>query len=370
VRREIEIALIRRALDNIDAHRSDAEGEPFELPVSTYLDPARLERERAMFRESPVVVGFASQVATPGQFITHDHAGVPIVVARDREGVLRGFINACRHRGTRLADGCGEAERLACPYHGWTYGLSGRLEAVPHRQEFDGIDLTERGLVAVPVWERFGLIFAHRERPFPFAEDLDFLGSHVLFAPSERSRRMNWKLMMDGSWESYHFRVTHAKTIASLFFDNTGVFDFAGGDIRMVLIKRSIAELDRADPESWRIRPHANLLYGLFPNTIVLVQPDHAMVVTMWPTAVDRTTVVAGMLVPEAPSSEKAIAHWQKNEAIFWAAIEEDAAMGERIQSTLASGANRTLLFGRNEHLIGKYHRALEAHCPLAPKDA
>jgi phenylpropionate dioxygenase-like ring-hydroxylating dioxygenase large terminal subunit len=366
VRQESEIELIRRALDNIDRHRSDADGEPFELPVDDYLDPGRLERERALFRALPVTVGFASQVASPGDFVTHDHAGVPLVVTRDRHGVLRAFVNACRHRGTRIADGCGRAERLVCPYHGWSYNLSGRLEGVPHRREFAGVDLEQRGLIELPVWQRFGLVFARltpgpAERAFPFAEDLEELDGHVLHAPSERSRRMNWKLMMDGSWEAYHFRVTHEKTIASLFFDNTGVFDFVEPDIRMVLPKRSLLAVRHDDPATFRLRSHANLLYGLFPNTIVLVQPDHAMVVTLWPAAVDRTTIAAGMLIPEAPRSEKARAHWQKNEAIFWNAIEEDIAMGERIQSTLPSGANRSLLFGRCEHLIGKFHRALES---------
>jgi phenylpropionate dioxygenase-like ring-hydroxylating dioxygenase large terminal subunit len=365
VRHEIQVELIRRALDNIERRRSDADGEPFELSVDRYLDPAILERDRALLRALPIAVGFASQVASPGDFITHDHAGVPLLVTRDRQGALRAFINACRHRGTRIADACGRAERLVCPYHGWSYNLSGRLEGVPHRQEFAGIDLERRSLIELPVWQRFGLVFAcltpgSAPRTFPFAEDLGELDSHVLYAPSERTRRMNWKLMMDGSWESYHFRVTHAKTIAPLFFDNTGVFDFVEPDIRMVLPKRSILDLRDADPATFRIRAHANILYGLFPNTIVLMQPDHAMVLTMWPAAVDRTTVTAGMLIPEAPSTEKARAHWDKNEAIFWSAIEEDAAMGERIQSTLASGANRSLLFGRSEHLIGKFHRALE----------
>ncbi|MDI3285183.1 aromatic ring-hydroxylating dioxygenase subunit alpha [Polyangium sp. 15x6] len=365
MRQETQIELICRALDNIDRRRSDADGEPFELPVERYLDPSIFERERALLRSRPVVVGFASQVASPGDFITHDHAGVPLVVTHDHDGVLRAFVNVCRHRGARIADACGHAQRLVCPYHGWSYNLSGRLEGVPHRQEFAGVDLEQRGLIELPVWRRFGLVFAcltpgPATRAFPFAEDLEELDSHVLHAPSERTRRMNWKLMMDGSWETYHFRVTHAKTIASHFFDNTGVFDFVEPDIRMVLPKRSIVDLRHEDPATYRIRQHANLLYGLFPNTIVLVQPDHAMVVTMWPTSIDRTTIVAGMLIPEPPQTEKARAHWQKNEAIFWNAIEEDIAMGERIQSTLSSGVNRSFLFGRCEHLIGKFHRVLE----------
>jgi phenylpropionate dioxygenase-like ring-hydroxylating dioxygenase large terminal subunit len=366
VRRDVEMELIRRALARVGGQESDADGEPFELPVERYLDPARLERERVLLRTTPVVVGFASQVASPGDFITHDHAGVPIVVTRDRAGVLHAFVNACRHRGTRIADDCGRAERLTCPYHGWAYDLTGRLQGVPHRGDFAGADLSTRNLVELPVWQRFGLVLARltpgpaADPVHPFGDDLDGFGlaDHVLFAPSVRERPLNWKLMLDGSWESYHFRVTHARSIAPMFLDNTGVFDFAEPDVRMVLIKRTLAAT------SAQLRPHANLLYGLFPNTIILVQPDHAMVVAIWPTAPDRSTIAGGMLVPEAPTTDKALAHWQRNNDIFWNAIEEDLDMGARIQSTLASSANRTLVFGKNEHLIAKYNRALDTRLP------
>jgi phenylpropionate dioxygenase-like ring-hydroxylating dioxygenase large terminal subunit len=375
MRRELEIELIRRALDNIERKVSDADGEPFALPVDRYLDDDVLARERQLLRRHPVVVGFASEVARPGSVLAQDHAGAPVIVTRAADGELRAFFNACRHRGTKIVTGsCNAQQKLVCPYHGWSYDLAGRLRGVPHRSEFSGVDLETKNLVELPVWERFGLVFvqltpAERAPPAdidaalgPFARDLVSFGfdSHVLFAPSVRTRNVNWKLVLDGSWETYHFRTTHEETIAPLFFDNTGVFDWAEPNLRMVLPKRSILELRSADRGEWRIRPHANLIYSVFPNTIVLVQPDHAMVLTLWPAAVDRTVVLAGMLIPEAPSTDKAIAYWQKNETIFWDAIEEDVEMGERIQATLASGANPTLTCGRAEHLIGKYQQALD----------
>lgn len=373
MRHETQVELVGRALEKIEQRQSDADGVPFELTVDRYVDPEVLERERVLFREHPVVVGFSSQVSAPGDFITHAQSDRPILVTRDRDGALHAFLNVCRHRGTLLMEApCGRVDRsLVCTYHGWTYGLSGRLEGVPHRSEFVGVDLEERGLVELPVAERFGLVFvnmtpgrsADPETHFrPFTQDLEGFGlaDHVLYAPSQRTRRMNWKLMLDGSWEAYHFRTTHEKTIAPLFFDNIGVFDWQEPNLRMVLPKRTMVELGEQPKAEWRIRPHANLLYGLFPNTIILVQPDHAMIVTIWPESPDRSTIVAGMLIPEVPGSDRAEAHWKRNEEIFWSAIEEDIQMGERIQSTLTSGANTGLLFGRCEHLVGKYHRAIE----------
>lgn len=372
MQRELEIELIRRALDHIERRVSDADGEPFELSVERYLATDVLARELRFLRRRPVVVGFGSEVARRGDVLCHDHAGVPVIVTRAPDGELHAFFNACRHRGTKLvaASTCG-ANQLVCPYHGWSYDLRGQLRGIPHRGEVLGFDLESRNLVELPVWERFGLVFVQMTPDEsadidaalgPLCRDLESFGfsNHVLFAPSVRRRKVNWKLVLDGSWETYHFRTTHEKTIAPLFFDNTGVFDWDEPGLRMVLPKRTISELRTLPENDWKIRPHANLIYGLFPNSIVLVQPDHAMVLTLWPEAPDRTTVVAGMLIPEPPSTEKATSYWKKNEKIFWDAIEEDVDMGERIQATLASGANSTLLCGRAEHLIGKYQRALE----------
>ena len=372
MQRELEVALIRRALDNIENKTNDGRGEPGELSVDRYLRADVLERERALLRAHPVVVGYSSQVSRSGDVIAHDHSGSPVIVTRAADGALRAFFNACRHRGTKLvSESCSVARQLTCPYHGWSYDLTGQLRGVPHRNEFSPALLESRNLVELPVWERFGLVFVE-PRPGlprdidallgPFTPDLTSfgLGEHVLHSPTVRTRDVNWKLFVDGSFETYHFRTTHENTIAPLFFDNTGVFDVSAPHVRMILPKRTLLELPKLAATEWRIRPHANIIYNVFPNTIVLLQPDHAMVLTLWPMAADRTTIAAGMLIPEPPRDEKAEAYWQKNERIFWAAIEEDIAMGERIQQTLASGANRTLILGRAEHLIRAFETALD----------
>lgn len=362
---------MRRTLDAVAAKRPDMHGEPRELSVDRYLDPARCQAEQAMLREFPIAVGFASQVAAPGAVLTHDLSGAPVLVTRDDEGTLRAFLNVCRHRGTRLEDApCGQRKALVCPYHAWTYDLAGRLRGVPHRQGFPDLDLEARGLVPLAVGEYAGLVFVlptpgrapwSLQRFFaPLGDDLAAFADHVLYAPSTRPRALNWKLMLDGSWETYHFRPTHAQTIYPLFIDNVGVFDWAEPHLRMVLPKRSITALAQAPEETWRLRDHANVLYGLFPNTIVLCQPDHAMVVTAWPTSPTTSTLAAGMLIPEAPRTDRARAHWDRNEEIFWTAIEEDLQMGESIQRGLASGANASILCGRYEHLIPRYHAAID----------
>jgi phenylpropionate dioxygenase-like ring-hydroxylating dioxygenase large terminal subunit len=369
-----QVRLIDAVFERVQAGAPTMSASTARLSVDRYLSPERLAHEKGtLLRRFPLVVGFAEQVRQPKSYLSVRAGDVPLLLVRDGDGQLRGFLNACRHRGTELLpEGHGRCAVVSCPYHAWTYSLDGTLAGVPHAEGFPDLDRSARGLVQVPVSERHGLIYA---LPTPgasldpgrqlagFPDDLDGfgLGQHVLHSPSRRVRRLNWKLMLDGSFEAYHFKVTHRATIAPLFFDNVAVFEWQEPHLRMVLPKVSILGLQGTATDGWQLRAHANLLYYVFPNTIVLLQPDHAMVLTLWPTAVDETLLVSGMLVPEPAQSEKAQRHWEKNEQIFWDAIEEDVDMGERIQRSLRSGANDHLLLGRFETLAARVHAVMDA---------
>lgn len=377
VNRDTELQLLRTALTRLDNKQTDEHGVPSYGPVARYLDPAQNRDERStVLRRLPLVVGFASQVATPGDFITHDAAGVPLIVVRAADDQLHAFVNACRHRGTRLLDApCGQGARaFVCPYHAWTYNLDGALRSIPQESGFAGMDRATRNLVPLQVDIRFGLVFvvptpgvrvAIDEFLRPFAADLHSWGfdQHVAHARTSQRHDCNWKLMVDGSFESYHVRHAHRRTIAHMFTNNIGIVcDWSEPHLRMVLSKKSLAGLSAVPEAEWSLRDHANILYGVFPNTILLVQPDHAMVVTIWPESVDRSRIEAGMLIPETPESDKARRYWDKNSTIFWNAIAEDFDMSERIHATLPSGANETLVFGRYEHLVPRWHATLDAH--------
>src|SRR5437763_1575252 len=93
------------------------------IPSAWYIDPqiAAFERERVIGRTWQFV-GRADQIREPGQYVTADVAGEPIVVVRGRDGVLRGFFNVCRHHAAAIMTQAeGKAPLMRCPYHGWTY---------------------------------------------------------------------------------------------------------------------------------------------------------------------------------------------------------------------------------------------------------
>jgi len=361
---ELQETMIRRVLAHLEHRTTDTAAQPTRLPVAAYADAARFERELPrLFRGTPIAVGHVSQLQQPGDFFTHDASGLPLLVARGDDGRIRAFKNVCRHRGTRVEGApCGQRKAFVCPYHAWSYARDGHLLGRPHEDGFAGIAREERGLVEVPVGEAAGLVFVRPDGPFdatawlaPVLEDLVGFGTATatMYDPIAFTKQLSWKLAIDIFLEAYHLRSTHGRSIYPLFFDNVALVDLLGPHIREVLPKRTIRE---AGPHG-SLRHHANILYHLFPNTLVLVEPDHAAVVHMWPRGPAETLLTAYTLIPEPAATDKARTHWDANNAILYSAIEEDFAMGESIQRGLAAGANEDVVFGAFEHALAHFHR-------------
>jgi choline monooxygenase len=192
------------------------------IPAPWYVDSriASLEA-RTVFSKTWQLVGRVEQVDGPGQFVTANVAGEPIVVVRGNDGVLRGFYNVCRHHAAAVVtEPCGQASILHCPYHGWNYGLDGSLKGMP---EFDGVrnfDRQQNGLAPVKAetWEKF--VFVNLD---PEAVPLrDFLGGLVKrMAPLGVSKlhhfdnrvydiHCNWKVFVDNYLDGgYHVPHLH-----------------------------------------------------------------------------------------------------------------------------------------------------------------
>jgi hypothetical protein len=134
-----------------------------------------------------------------------------------------------------------------------------------------------------------------------------------------------------------------------------------------VFPKRTISKLASQPEDTWQLRRHANVLYQVFPNTLVLVEPDHGAVLHLWPLGPARTLITTYTVLPEAPATDKARAYWDANNRILYNATDEDFAMGESIQRGLASGANREVVFGAFEHALAHFHHQIELHAPMQP---
>src|SRR5262245_36312290 len=155
---------------------------PHALPAWVYSHPemTRLEIERILL-PSWQIVTHVSALKKAGDFATLDIGPESVFVVRDREGVIRGFHNVCRHRGARLVDGTGTCPTsITCPYHGWSYRYDGALMGLPVRESFPGLERAEQGLRPVQVDTAFGFVFvALSGKPRPVREIWGALGDEL-----------------------------------------------------------------------------------------------------------------------------------------------------------------------------------------------
>lgn len=152
--------LTRRALRLVASGTTDMAPDVLSVPLSYYRDPEILRRERQEILEvTPLALVPTAQMAAPHDYVVREVLGRSVLVSRDSRGEARAFLNYCRHRGARPAEGCGNSRRITCPYHGWSYDSAGRLVGIPGREGFSGIDPADHGLVELPSEERHGFVW-------------------------------------------------------------------------------------------------------------------------------------------------------------------------------------------------------------------
>lgn len=361
-------------LIELHAARSPYLDETWEKPsMSRYHDPAvfALERDR-IFHALPQIAAHSSELPEPGAFLRVELAGKPLLLIRGEDGVARAFFNVCRHRGARLVeDDSGCRMRFSCPYHAWTWNNVGELIAVPHQDTgFPGLDRKDFGLSAVACEELGGWIWvsfaegaldirAHLGAMLPEFEALD-ASSHVIFDTTIKDIDCNWKILVEGGLEAYHFRVAHRNTIAPLFLDNLSSYRCLGRHVRSVLPRSTLVEMSQRPQEEWDLRKHSNILYTLFPGPQFLVQEDHFVWIQGTPITAEKTRLKLSTVIPADQNTADKAQYWRKNHELTLYTLDEDFVLGESIQQGLTSGANRHLNFGRFEGALGQFNRFVD----------
>jgi phenylpropionate dioxygenase-like ring-hydroxylating dioxygenase large terminal subunit len=167
--------------------------------------------------------------------------------------------------------------------------------------------------------------------------------------------------LFDTFCETYHVRHLHHASIAPHIHSEPGLNDAFGPHGRQVAVHRSISELDSHPRDQWKLLPHITLAYLLAPNAIVIHQLDHLEVFQLLPLGPDQTMSVATLYAPEAPQTDKALAHWNRAFDLLLDVIgNEDYVMSEQTQRSFRSGAQAEMVFGRNEPALIHYHRTIE----------
>lgn len=281
------------------------------LPQRYFVSPEIFAEEQdAIFSAQWVMVGHQSQAERAGDFFVQEIAGESVIIARDREGIIRGFYNVCRHRGTRLCEEqSGHSSTIQCPYHAWTYGLDGKLVGAPHMDAVDDFAKGDYSLHAVnlALWE--GFIFVNlADKPIPLEEvfaPLTGKFSHWNLPRLRSARRIeydvraNWKLIFENYSECYHCPGVHPAlqklTPSDLAENDLCEGPFLGGYMPITkghsltmsgnACAQSVGDISAED--------HARVFYySIFPNMLLSMHPDYVMVHQLWPQSPERTLIV------------------------------------------------------------------------------
>jgi phenylpropionate dioxygenase-like ring-hydroxylating dioxygenase large terminal subunit len=387
--RQQQIALLKRLLHYVDTGATYLADAPWRNDVTAYTDRGRFAREQeVLFQRHPVLMGFGSDWAEPGAYGTDDRAGAPILIVRGRDGRLRAFLNVCRHRGAKVAQGCGRARAFSCPYHAWTYDLAGRLMGMPDEASFPGARAERPSLTPLPLCERYGLVWViPTPAPDGAAEfdidpwlgglgpELDSYGFGTWSLHDKRTvpEPMNWKLLVDTFHEAYHVGFLHKDSLKEVLHGNVADFEPFGLNHRMTLPRKKLSRLKGEPEQSWDLMWNTTLVYSLFPSSILIVQGDHVELARIFPDegSIDRAVMELALYVPQAPASEEERTHWDKNmQLILDVVTGEDFPVARGIQRGLASGAQSHVVYGRNEPGMIHYHRSMRTALGLAADDA
>ncbi|MEM1433014.1 MAG: aromatic ring-hydroxylating dioxygenase subunit alpha [Pseudomonadota bacterium] len=408
MKQETEIRVLRELLGQLDDGRNVDAGVRYRAPTEAFVSVDLAEQEWASFFQGhPQLIGLSGDLPGPGAFFATDNFGTPVLATRDDSGRFRAFLNACRHRGVRVAnEPRGDRRRFMCPFHNWTYANDGALVGVPREQDFGPVDKSCNGLIELPAVEHNGMLIVH-----PRAEgtvDTDALfgtlddelgdwqpGRYQYAGETVIERDLNWKLANDTFGETYHFSRLHKDTLGQLFYGDALSYETFGRNHRFVFAARGI-DLLRDLPESeWTTDNTANVLYYLFPNVQFNVSRDAILLIKIYPkrgnpgrslthisyyyspealagldaAATSGEKVIGAADVYDAEGRDEAAAFsLEASREIFRSTIEqEDYAMGETTQQAAENGTLTHLVFGRNEPALHHYHNTFREALNLPP---
>ncbi|KAJ5927789.1 hypothetical protein N7466_006745 [Penicillium verhagenii] len=198
------------------------------LPASWYKSPEMYELERrAIFSRRWLFITHSSRVKNPGDWLRYDIAGFDFIITRDRQGDVNAFHNVCRHRAYPVVEkeGSGNSKILSCRYHGWSYGLNGKLAKAPGYKDLDNFNKDQNNLFRIHVkvdvngfiwvnldanetpevsWEEHFRDVDTQERYKEYNFD-DYDLDHTY----ELEGQYNWKVLADNFNECYHCPTTH-----------------------------------------------------------------------------------------------------------------------------------------------------------------
>jgi choline monooxygenase len=340
------------------------------LPGWCYVSEEWYAREmETLFRKDWLCVGRAEQIPKAGDFFSIELLRHPLIVVRDEKGQVRVHSAVCRHRGAVITEGVGHCRAFVCPYHTWTYSLSGALVSTPGSPPpmagAEGFSSRDYALTPVRAEMWGGFIFVTFDES---AEPLlSWLGALPAFLDGYDLENMhwthrdeyvvdcNWKVWLENAFENYHAATIHRKHMDPSKPQNWR-FERAQGPWEAMFSKRSIVAYSGL-PEIPGL--DAQKAAGLFH---VWVQPSVQIILT-------SSYMKFRQYLPQGPEKLRLYENWTFPKSTVQRAdfgdivgpgyyekysqiVREDLGINPIVQKGMASGAYRPGRYSLEEYIV------------------
>lgn len=327
------------------------------IPKSAYTSDLVLDREISeIFKHDWVCVGRADQLAKPGDYLTYELAGQPVLVVRDANGALRAMSNVCLHRMSTLMEGSGNTTTLKCPYHGWVYSLDGSLRGAPGMDQNKAFDRKDYCLPQVRCenWLGWIMISLNPDAPDPNAHyaqvaemigDFD-MGAYTNLFHETHVWNTNWKVLAENFMESYHLPVCHAGTVGGV--SKLEEMDCPPGLPTFnyhYILKDASFKLAVAHPDNTRLQGdwrRTTILMAIYPSLLITLTPGYFWYLSLHPKGVDHVHITyGGGMSPEFMNDPEAEGMFQQAKALLDDVQVEDKGCTEAVYRGLCSDLAR-----------------------------
>jgi len=340
------------------AELKDNASLPFEqaraMPKSVYTSDEFLAQEiEHVFAKEWFCAGRASSLKQPGDYITLELAGQPIMVVRDAGGELRAQSNVCLHRMSTLLEGAGNTRSIVCPYHAWTYNLDGSLRGAPAMTLNEGFKKQGYCLPQVRCEEWLGWIMVSLNPDAkPASEGLseveDLVGQYGMENYTETFHEThvwdtNWKVLAENFMESYHLPVCHAGTIGGL--SKLEEMDCPPGKEAFnyhFILKDDNLKIALAHPTNKRLEGNwrrTTTLLAIYPSLLITLTPGYFWYLSLHPKGTGKVSIIfGGGMSPEFVNDPEAQAHFGQLKELLDDVNVEDRGCTEKVYRGLCSG--------------------------------
>ena len=351
------------------------------LAARFYTAPEIFAAEReAIFFRGWHMAGHVSDLPDPGSYITASVHDQNVFICRGKDGTLRGFYNVCAHRAHELLSGNGRAKIITCPYHAWSYHLTGELRSARGAEKQQGFTAKEFCLTPIRVETLGPIVFFNLDPKAPalgsqFGGLLDELDTHIPgFAEMKRVSsgssviEANWKVAADNFLECYHCAPAHPA-----FADLIDLATYRS--VCQPHYSTHIGRLGRAQNKAYEVAPGAavqqSAFWWLWPMATINLMPGDIAVSFFWfnPLSPTRTEQRYIAYTPDGKATQALEAYARYSAEVLSL---EDNRLCESVQRGLASrgyrqgrfvvDAERTAL---SEHAVHHFHRLVAAALDL-----